>query len=238
MHRAWPRARSTNSSADWFRRSTDPEHASAVVRPLLELVSRRPRRAAAGGHGARLRARHRRQAALRRRESHRPHPAGLGDLGQDRRRLRRHRAADPGEAGSRGFWRSRYSMEYLVRNARSEPVTLDIRQGGLWREGKVAAREPQEHAAGCVHAAVERAGRRRTAKPSSRSPSRPAGSRMRSVAIALAWVLLSPAASADVVSPAPESVRVTIYRTAQVDVPAYEDEADYAATTMRPLAAS
>ena len=36
-----------------------------------------------------------------------------------------------------GFWRSRYSMEYLVRNARSQPVTLDIRQGGLWREGKV-----------------------------------------------------------------------------------------------------
>src|SRR5688572_2403791 len=36
-----------------------------------------------------------------------------------------------------GFWRSRYSMEYVVRNARSQPVTLDIRQGGLWREGKV-----------------------------------------------------------------------------------------------------
>ena len=36
-----------------------------------------------------------------------------------------------------GFWRSRYSMEYLVRNARGQPVTLEIRQGGLWREGKV-----------------------------------------------------------------------------------------------------
>jgi hypothetical protein len=36
-----------------------------------------------------------------------------------------------------GFWRSRYSMEYVVSNARSEPVTLDIRQAGLWREGKV-----------------------------------------------------------------------------------------------------
>ncbi len=36
-----------------------------------------------------------------------------------------------------GFWRSRYAMEYLVRNARGQPVTLEIRQGGLWREGKV-----------------------------------------------------------------------------------------------------
>ncbi|NLG75111.1 MAG: DUF4139 domain-containing protein, partial [Xanthomonadaceae bacterium] len=33
--------------------------------------------------------------------------------------------------------RSRYSMSYLVRNARNEPVTVDIRQGGLWRDGKV-----------------------------------------------------------------------------------------------------
>lgn len=36
-----------------------------------------------------------------------------------------------------GFWRARYEMEYLVRNARSQPVTLEIRQGGLWRDGKV-----------------------------------------------------------------------------------------------------
>jgi hypothetical protein len=36
-----------------------------------------------------------------------------------------------------GFWRSRYSMEYLVRNARSQATTLEIRQAGLWREGKV-----------------------------------------------------------------------------------------------------
>jgi hypothetical protein len=36
-----------------------------------------------------------------------------------------------------GFWRSRYSMEYVVRNARSQATTLEIRQGGLWREGKV-----------------------------------------------------------------------------------------------------
>lgn len=33
--------------------------------------------------------------------------------------------------------RSRYSMSYLVHNARSESVTVEIRQGGLWRDGKV-----------------------------------------------------------------------------------------------------
>jgi hypothetical protein len=32
---------------------------------------------------------------------------------------------------------TRYSMSYLVRNARSEPVTVELRQGGLWRDGKV-----------------------------------------------------------------------------------------------------
>lgn len=35
------------------------------------------------------------------------------------------------------FWRSEYSMTYLVRNARAHPVTVDIRQAGLWREGRV-----------------------------------------------------------------------------------------------------
>jgi hypothetical protein len=35
------------------------------------------------------------------------------------------------------FWRSRYSMEYLVRNARSQAVTVEVRQGGLWRNGTV-----------------------------------------------------------------------------------------------------
>jgi hypothetical protein len=28
-------------------------------------------------------------------------------------------------------------MEYLVRNARNQPVTVEIRQGGLWRNGTV-----------------------------------------------------------------------------------------------------
>jgi hypothetical protein len=49
---------------------------------------------------------------------------------------------------------------------------------------------------------------------------------MRAVSIALAWVLLSPPAFADIVSPAPESVRVTVYRTAQDTVATYEEEAD------------
>ena len=30
-----------------------------------------------------------------------------------------------------------YSMSYLLRNARSEPVTVEVRQGGLWRDGRV-----------------------------------------------------------------------------------------------------
>ena len=34
--------------------------------------------------------------------------------------------------------RTRYSMSYLVRNAKSEPVTVELRQGGLWgRDTKV-----------------------------------------------------------------------------------------------------
>lgn len=38
---------------------------------------------------------------------------------------------------SAGPYRSRYRMTYLVRNAKAQPVTVTIRQGGLWREGKV-----------------------------------------------------------------------------------------------------
>jgi hypothetical protein len=38
-------------------------------------------------------------------------------------------------AGS--LFRSRYRMSYLVRNAKAQPVTVTIRQGGLWRDGKV-----------------------------------------------------------------------------------------------------
>ncbi len=33
--------------------------------------------------------------------------------------------------------RSRYVMKYLVRNARPEAVTVELRQAGLWRDGKV-----------------------------------------------------------------------------------------------------
>jgi hypothetical protein len=32
---------------------------------------------------------------------------------------------------------SRYRMEYVVRNARPQPVTVTLRQGGMWRDGKV-----------------------------------------------------------------------------------------------------
>ena len=35
--------------------------------------------------------------------------------------------------------RSRYSMSYLVRNARAEPVTVELRQGGVYRDTKVTA---------------------------------------------------------------------------------------------------
>jgi hypothetical protein len=33
--------------------------------------------------------------------------------------------------------RSRYAMSYVVRNAKAQPVTVTLRQGGLWRAGKV-----------------------------------------------------------------------------------------------------
>ncbi len=35
--------------------------------------------------------------------------------------------------------RSRYEMRYLLRNARNEPVTIELRQAGLWRDGEVKA---------------------------------------------------------------------------------------------------
>ncbi|KQV58630.1 MULTISPECIES: DUF4139 domain-containing protein [unclassified Caulobacter] len=35
--------------------------------------------------------------------------------------------------------RSRYEMRYLLRNARDQPVTVELRQGGLWRDGEVKA---------------------------------------------------------------------------------------------------
>jgi hypothetical protein len=33
--------------------------------------------------------------------------------------------------------RSRYAMRYVVRNARPEPVMVELRQGGLWRDGEI-----------------------------------------------------------------------------------------------------
>jgi hypothetical protein len=35
--------------------------------------------------------------------------------------------------------RSRYEMRYLLRNAKDQPVTVELRQGGLWRDGEVNA---------------------------------------------------------------------------------------------------
>jgi len=35
------------------------------------------------------------------------------------------------------LFRSRYSMKYLIRNARAEAVTVNVKQSGLWRDGKV-----------------------------------------------------------------------------------------------------
>lgn len=49
---------------------------------------------------------------------------------------------------------------------------------------------------------------------------------MRAVSIALAGVLLSPAAFADIVSLAPESVRVTVYRSPQDSVATYQEQAE------------
>ena len=37
------------------------------------------------------------------------------------------------------FWRSRYKMEYVIRNAKDEDVTIELRQAGLWRNGKVSS---------------------------------------------------------------------------------------------------
>jgi len=39
--------------------------------------------------------------------------------------------------GDRDRTRTRHSMQYVVRNARSEPVTVQVRQGGLARNAVV-----------------------------------------------------------------------------------------------------
>jgi hypothetical protein len=37
------------------------------------------------------------------------------------------------------LFRSKYSMQYLIRSARKEASTVEIRQSGLWRDGRVLA---------------------------------------------------------------------------------------------------
>jgi hypothetical protein len=34
-------------------------------------------------------------------------------------------------------WNTKYTMSYVLRNAGLEPVTVDLHQGGMWRDGKV-----------------------------------------------------------------------------------------------------
>jgi hypothetical protein len=123
-------------SADWFSSLTDPEHAAVVVRFS---------NSSKGGLGAQLPAGMVRvyvrdtdgkpRFVGENRIGHIPQGSEISvktgdafDVTVQPTLVKQDRA---------GFWRSRYSMEYLVRNARSESVTLDIRQGGLWREGKV-----------------------------------------------------------------------------------------------------
>jgi hypothetical protein len=36
-----------------------------------------------------------------------------------------------------GRSRRRYSMSYLFRNAQPKDISVDVRQGGLWRDGKI-----------------------------------------------------------------------------------------------------
>jgi hypothetical protein len=123
-------------SADWFASLTDPAHAAVVVR--FSNSSR-------GGLGAQLPAGMVRvyvrdtdgkpRFVGENRIGHIPQGSEISvktgdafDVTVQPTLVKQDRA---------GLWRSRYSMEYVVRNARSESVTLDIRQGGLWREGKV-----------------------------------------------------------------------------------------------------
>jgi hypothetical protein len=123
-------------SADWFTTLTDPAHAAVVVR--FANSSR-------GGLGAQLPAGMVRvyvrdtdgkpRFVGENRIEHIPQGSEVSvktgeafDVTVQPTLLRQDRA---------GFWRSRYSMEYLVRNARSQATTLEIRQGGLWREGRV-----------------------------------------------------------------------------------------------------
>jgi hypothetical protein len=123
-------------SADWFSSLTEPEHAAVVVRFS---------NSSKGGLGAQLPAGMVRvyvrdtdgkpRFVGENRIGHIPQGSEVSvktgdafDVTVQPTLVRQDRA---------GFLRSRYSMEYLVRNARGEPVTLDIRQAGLWREGKV-----------------------------------------------------------------------------------------------------
>jgi hypothetical protein len=46
-----------------------------------------------------------------------------------------------------GEHRTRYALSYAVKNARGQPVTVEIRQSGLWRDGKVVEESLQSRRA-------------------------------------------------------------------------------------------
>lgn len=54
------------------------------------------------------------------------------------------------------LFRSRYSMEYVVSNARGTDVSVELRQGGLWRSASLG-RVHREHATRCPYSSMGRA---------------------------------------------------------------------------------
>ena len=123
-------------SADWFTTLQEPAHASSVVRFM---------NSSKGGLGAQLPAGVVRVYV----RDDKGVPKFVGESGIPHTPQGSDISVKIGEAfditvqptlekqQSAGFWRSRYTMKYLVRNARSEQANVDIRQGGLWRNGKV-----------------------------------------------------------------------------------------------------
>jgi hypothetical protein len=123
-------------SADWFSTSEEPEHAHSVIRFA---------NSSSGGLGAQLPAGIVR-VYVRDIEGK---PKFVGENAIEHTPQGTELSVKIGEAFDvtveptlerqerASFWRSRYSMTYLVRNARAQAVNVDIRQGGLWRNGSV-----------------------------------------------------------------------------------------------------
>lgn len=123
-------------SADWFTTLPEPEHAVSVVRFM---------NSSKGGLGAQLPAGVVRVYV----RDDKGVPKFVGESGIPHTPQGSDISVKIGEAfditvqptlekeQSAGFWLSRYTMKYLVRNARPQQVNVDVRQGGLWRNGKV-----------------------------------------------------------------------------------------------------